>query len=195
MNFGNAAALGLALIVLGGATAAAQDFSQYEGLKNPRIATLPNQKMLVVEAKGDPAATSGEAFGLLFKAFFNLPGARMMGPPRARWLNTVTDPKENWVGLFAMPIPDSVIVPPSGVPNLRIEGWTYGEVAEILHVGPYGEETPTIENLMKFIAEKGYVIAGPHEEEYVKGPTQVSSPADYWTVIRYQVKKKEPARP
>jgi len=190
MNGRIMAAIGLGLLVLGGATAAAQDFGRYEALKNPRIATLPDQKMLVVEAKGDPAATSGEAFGLLFKAFFSLPGTRMIGAPRARWLNTETESKEHWVGLFAMPIPDSVIVPPSGMPNLRIEGWTYGEVAEILHVGPYGEETPTIEKLMKFIAEKGYVVAGPHEEEYVKGPTQVSSPADYWTVIRYQVKKK-----
>jgi effector-binding domain-containing protein len=74
--------------------------------------------------------------------------------------------------------------------GVRIEGWTYGEVAEILHVGAYADEEPTIQKLMKFIAEKGYTIAGPHEEEYLKGPTQVSSPAEYWTIIRYQVKKK-----
>jgi len=188
-------ALGLGLLVLGGATAAAQDFSQYEALKNPRIVALPDQKMLVVESKGDPAVTSGPAFSLLFKAFFSLPGAKMTGAPRGRWLNTATDPKEKWVGLYAMPIPPSVTAPPPGASGVRIEGWTYGEVAEILHVGAYGDEPPTIEKLMKFIAEKGYVVAGPHEEEYLKGPTQASSPADYWTVIRYQVKKKEPARP
>jgi len=182
-------AAGMAL-VWGVALAMAQDFSSYEALKTPRIATLPNQKMLVVESKGDPAVESGKAFGLLFKAFFSLPGAKMTGPPRGRWLNTATDPKENWVGLYALPIPDSVTAPPPGMSGVRIEGWTYGEVAEILHVGPYADETPTIQKLMKFIADKGYAIAGPHEEEYVKGPTQVASPAEYWTVIRYQVKKK-----
>jgi hypothetical protein len=34
------------------------------------------------------------------------------------------------------------------------------------------------------------VVAGPHEEEYLKGPGLAASPADYWTIIRYPVKKK-----
>jgi hypothetical protein len=177
------------LWIWGGVPALAQDFSQYEALKNPRVTTLPDQKMLVVESKGDPSVVSGNAFGLLFKAFFSLPGAKMAAP-RARWLNLPTAPKDQWTGLYAMPVADSVTAPPSGMSGVRIEGWTYGEVAEILHVGSYADETPTIQRLMAFIAEKGYAIAGPHEEEYLKGPTQVASPAEYWTIIRYQVKKK-----
>ena len=43
---------------------------------------------------------------------------------------------------------------------------------------------------MKFIADKGYVVAGPHEEEYLAGPGMVAEPAKYQTIIRYQVKKK-----
>jgi len=165
-----------------------QDFSAYDVLKEPRIRTMPDQKMLVVEAKGDPKIAAQSAFGLLFKTFFSLPGAQMAAP-RGRWSGTADMPKDNWVGLYALPLPATVTELPAGTTGARIETWEYGEVAEILHVGPYDQETPTIERLHAFIKEKGYHIAGPHEEEYVKGPGMAASPADYLTIIRTQVRK------
>ena len=150
---------------------------------------MARQKMIVVEAKGDPNVVAKEAFGLLFKTFFSLKGVQM-AVPRARWQNIATDPKVQWVGLYGLPIPDSVTELPEGAQGARIEDWDYGEVAEILHVGPYSEETPTILKLHDFIRESGYVIAGPHEEEYLKGPGMAAGPADYWTIVRYQVRKK-----
>jgi hypothetical protein len=62
----------------------------------------------------------------------------------------------------------------------------YGTVAQILHLGPYDQETETIERLQQFIAENGYKIAGPHEEEYQSKPDAKVIK----TLIRYQVKKK-----
>jgi hypothetical protein len=48
----------------------AQDLKAYEYLKEPRIRQgLPPQKMLVVEAKGNPNVVGQEAFGRLFKVF------------------------------------------------------------------------------------------------------------------------------
>ncbi len=168
-----------------------QDLSQYDKLKNPQIRKIPDkQKMLVVEKKGDPNVTAGEAFSTLFSAFFKLPGAKM-DPPRARWLNTLTDPREEWVGLYALPLPDSVDSLPTGVEGVKIDYWEYGEVAEILHVGPYSEETPTIERLIAFIADQGYEIAGPHEEEYLRGPESGPDSSKYITIIRYQIRKKD----
>ncbi|MBN1225327.1 MAG: GyrI-like domain-containing protein, partial [Candidatus Aminicenantes bacterium] len=128
------------------------------------------------------------AFTKLFGAFFKLPGARMAAP-RARWLGDLSRPKEEWVGLFALPLPDSVTSLPPEMEGVRIEEWEYGQVAEILHVGAYGDELPTIQKLLAFIKEQGYAIAGPHEEEYLKGPGMVADPSHYWTIIRYQVKK------
>ncbi len=69
--------------------------------------------------------------------------------------------------------------------------WRYGTVAEILHVGSYATETPTIERLHQFIADQGYEIAGPHEEEYLKGPGMWGvKEKDYLTIIRYQVRQR-----
>ncbi len=171
-------------------SAGLQDLDQFEELKDPRIALMPSQKMLVVESKGDPNVVAQEAFSRLFGTFFQLPGARM-SPPRARWLNLGSDPRSEWIGLYGLPLPDTVTDLPAGVEGVRIEEWEYGEVAEILHIGPYSEETPTIEKLHAYILERGYVIAGPHEEEYLKAPGMGSiSPEEYQTIIRYPVKKK-----
>lgn len=182
--------IGLCLTTASGpAFQAAQDFSQYEALKEPRLTTLPQQKMLVVEAKGDPNVKGQEAFSLLFRTFFRLPGVKM-SVPRARWLGIATAPKEEWTGLYALALPENITQLPPDVTGVRIETWEYGEVAEILHIGPYSEETPTIEKLLRFITASGYVIAGAHEEEYLRGPGMAKDPKEYMTIIRYQVKKK-----
>ena len=167
----------------------AQDLTPYASLKEPRITALPALKMLVVESKGDPNTTSGQAFGLLYKTFFSIPGVRM-APPRGRWVFGLDTPKSEWVGFYALPLPEQVTTLPPGASGVKIDVWQYGEVAEILHIGGYDKETPTIEKLMKFIAAKGYVVAGPHEEEYLKGPESGPKTDDYQTIIRYQVKKK-----
>ncbi|MEW5900298.1 MAG: GyrI-like domain-containing protein [Acidobacteriota bacterium] len=185
ISIGLACGLAAASFLLSGL----QDLSKYESLKEPRIATMAGQKMLVVEAKGDPNIVGKEAFSLLFKTYFSLPGVAM-AVPRARWPNLATSPKTEWVGLYGLPLPDSVTSLPSGAAQVKIEKWEYGEVAEILHIGPYSEETPTVENLHRFIKENGYEIAGPHEEEYLRGPGMAANPVDYWTIIRYQVKRK-----
>lgn len=163
-----------------------------DALKAPRLITKPDQKMLVVEAKGDPNTAGAAAFGLLFKTFFSLPGVRM-APPRARWSSPDfgKDDKSKWAGYYALPLPDAVTGLPAGLQGVKIEVWKYGEVAEILHLGPYDKETPAIEALHKFIADKGYEIAGMHEEEYILGPGMGNTPPEsYRTIIRYQVKKK-----
>jgi hypothetical protein len=170
--------------------AQAQDLSQYEKLKDPQIRQMPDKlKMLVVEKKGDPNVVAGMAFSTLFSTFFSLQGVKM-APPRARWLNPPSDPKDEWIGLYALPLPDAVTSLQTQVEGVKIDYWEFGEVAEILHVGAYSEETPTIEKLFAFIAEQGYEVAGPHEEEYIKGPESGPDTSKYMTIIRYQVRKR-----
>ena len=64
------------------------DLASYDFLKEPRITTLPNQKVVVVEATGDPNIVGGKAFGLLFRTYYKIDGV-VKGPsqpaPRARW--------------------------------------------------------------------------------------------------------------
>ena len=50
--------------------------------------------------------------------------------------------------------------PSDAVTRLRLERFAEGRAAQVMHVGPYATEGPTIERLHAFIAEQGYVRAG-----------------------------------
>jgi hypothetical protein len=89
---------------------------------------------------------------------------------------------------MGLPIPEDTASLPRKVPipEVMIETWKYGTVAQILHLGPYDQEYPTIEHLLKFIEESGYEVAGDHEEEYISRPDAKVQK----TIIRYPVRKR-----
>lgn len=173
------------------------DLSKYLQLKDPAIVTMAPQRVLVVEAKGSPDNVGKKAFGLLMKAYFGIKGVPKGGPdfrpPRARWPMPASVPQEEWIGRYAMPVPDTIrelTLPeaPAGL-TIQLTTWEYGTVAEILHIGPYEKEAPTIKRLHEFIQSKGYAIIGEHEEEYLRGPGMFlrGNPEKYYTIIRYRV--------
>ena len=64
------------------------DLSKFDYLKEPQIKTMPKQKMLVFELKGDPDKAGKKAFGTLFKTIFKLKKTNRdvkLHAPRARW--------------------------------------------------------------------------------------------------------------
>ena len=96
-----------------------------------------------------------------------------------------------------MPVPESVTSLPASATDsnldIRLSTWTYGSVAEILHIGPYEQEVPTIKRLEAFIMDQGYSIIGEHEEEYLRGPGMLFvKPENYYTIIRFRVKQAAP---
>jgi len=187
----------MGLILLVGLNACRRDLSEYNKLLEPQISVKPDQNMLVIESKGDPSQ-AGAVMKDLFKSFYALKKQHkniQMSAPRARWLADFGQSKEQWIGLWALPLPEDVknLTELKEIPaGLKIEVWQYGAVAEILHVGPYSAEPPTIQKLMDYITAQGYIIIGPHEEEYLKGPGMFGkgNPEKYKTIIRYQVAKK-----
>ncbi len=69
---------------------------------------------------------------------------------------------------------------------MRIEDYTEGTSVQIMHIGPYDQETPTIERMLTFAAEQGYRVAGKHHEIYIGDPNR-SAPEKLRTVVRYPV--------
>lgn len=172
---------------------------ELEALREGRIAERPAEHMLVVEATGDPSVMGGKAFGLLFQLYYRIPETpkgQQQVVPRARWPVDLEQPRSEWIGLYALPVPESVAdLPPHEAPpgfEVRLTTWDYGNVAEILHVGPYNREQPTVARLRKLAEARGYTLVEGHEEEYYRGPT-MSGPGDpdqYLTVLRYRVEKQ-----
>jgi len=191
----------IVMAFLGGATLSCGgvDLSQYEHLKEPQITKKSDSRMLVVTASGAPSKISGKAIGVLFKYYYKLDSEYRVGKhpaPIARWPVSLDTPQEQWVGKFALPVSENLKTIPTEWKEegatLAVETWHYGDVAEILHVGPYDREKATVDRLHDFVKKQGWVISGVHEEEYVKGPGWIfaGDPENYYTIIRYPVKKR-----
>ena len=58
-----------------------------------------------------------------------------------------------------------------------------GMCAQIMHIGPFSSEGPTIERLHKFIADAGCKPAGKHHEIYLSD-IRKADPEKWKTVIR-----------
>ena len=159
---------------------------QFDYLTEPKISTKPNQNMLVADVKGVPEEVSGPAIGRLYKVVYKYKDPSQPPVLRGRWQFNNKDNIAN--GHYGIPIKAGIKVDQDGV---RSEIWEYGLVAEILHIGSYSNEKPTIDRLTKFISDNGYHIVGDHEEEYIKGPGMLfkGNPANYRTIIRYRITK------
>jgi hypothetical protein len=70
--------------------------------------------------------------------------------------------------------------------KLRLETYAEGQAAQILHVGPYSNEAPTIARLHTFIREKGYHFCGKHHEIYLSDPRR-TAPEKLKTILRQPV--------
>ncbi len=60
------------------------------------------------------------------------------------------------------------------VGELRFEGFHEGLSAQIMYVGPYADEGPTIARLHRFIEENGYHLRGKHHEIYRGDPRRAA---------------------
>ncbi len=73
-------------------------------------------------------------------------------------------------------------------PGIRLELFAEGLAAQIMHLGPYAEEAPTIERLHAFVAEQGYRLRGRHHEIYLGDPRR-TTPERLKTVLRHPVRE------
>jgi hypothetical protein len=72
------------------------------------------------------------------------------------------------------------------LPDVRLEKFSEGRAAQILHVGPYSAEAPTIERLHRFVEEQGLRLRGRHHEIYMGDPRR-AAPEKLKTIIRHPV--------
>ncbi|MEW6172959.1 MAG: GyrI-like domain-containing protein [Bacillota bacterium] len=72
---------------------------------------------------------------------------------------------------------------PPGIAGVRLETFREGLSGQVLHIGPYSAEGPTIERLHNVIREKGYGLRGKHHEIYLSDPRR-TAPEKWKTIIR-----------
>ena len=168
--------------------------SERRKLPEPQLIEMMPQRVAAIRTKGDPNSVAGRIMPALYGSVYKLKFERKkhgkdfnIGGLRARWPNAHIARKNEWIGIWALPVPSDTADIPQKIPELPVEldMWEYGTVAQLVHLGPYRTEKKTVERLHRFIHEKGYEISGVHEEEYLTRPgAKVQK-----TIIRYPVRK------
>jgi len=67
--------------------------------------------------------------------------------------------------------------------KLRLEGFHEGRCAQILHVGPFSEEGPTIQRVHDFIDKRASTKRGKHHEIYLSDIRR-AAPEKWKTILR-----------
>ncbi len=76
---------------------------------------------------------------------------------------------------------------PVALPKIRFESYEEGKSAQIMHIGPFSEESPTVEKVHQFIEENDSERRGKHHEIYLSD-IRKGNPANWKTVIRQPMK-------
>jgi hypothetical protein len=72
---------------------------------------------------------------------------------------------------------------PVALSKIRFEAYSEGKAAQIMHIGPFSEEGPTVEKVHDFIEEEGGERNGKHHEIYLSD-IRKAAPEKWKTIIR-----------
>lgn len=178
------------------------------------IVTVPKFKFLMVDGQGDPNSAPEyiDAIQTLYPVAYRtkffckaeLGKDFAVMPLEGLWWaddmeNFAADKsKWSWTMMIMQPdfvtadIIDEVVAEvrdkknPASIGKIRLEEYEEGSAAQVMYVGSYSDEGPTIENLHEFIAENGGVFDGhdqKHHEIYLGDPRR-TDPAKLKTIIR-----------
>lgn len=122
------------------------------------------------------------------------------GPITAAHFGVGPDLRSRWSWRLMLPVSDEATAEecraaiaaarakqhPPLIGQLRCQSWDEGPAAQVMHIGPYDAEAPTIDRLHAAIADAGLRAHGCHHEIYVGDPNR-SAPEKLKTLIRQPV--------
>jgi hypothetical protein len=100
-----------------------------------------------------------------------------------QWTMMIMQPEHVTAALFEQALAETKKKPALALDRVRFERYDEGLAAQILHIGPYATEGPTIARLHAFIEQHGRTLRGKHHEIYLGDPRK-SAPEKLRTVIR-----------
>ena len=180
------------------------------------IVEVPPMNYFMVDGEGGPAAESYQQaiealYGLSFTVKFDVKKGvgldyTVMPLEGLWWAKDITafsaDRKDEWLWKMMIMQPDYVTAKhvnaatkqlrekknPLALDKIRFESYHEGLSVQILHIGPYDDEGPTIAQMHKFIDENGYQLHMKHHEIYLSDPRR-SKPEKLKTVLRQPITK------
>ena len=181
--------------------------------KKVTVVDVPVMNFLTILGEGDPntAQTYKDAVSALFSVSYTVKFMVKKGEMAIDygvmpleglwWVDDMSqfsmDDKEQWQWQAMMMQPDFVtavhiaeakeqVKKKKGlvaVDLLKFEQFEEGKAVQIMHIGPYADEAPTIQKLHDHILELGGELTGKHHEIYINDPSR-TAPERLKTVIR-----------
>jgi len=182
------------------------------------LVDVPRMNFLVIDGRGDPNTSQEfqdameVLYGLAYGIKFGLkkqdlgPDYTVMPSEGLWWMASGGDfdleAKDAWCWTLMIMQPDHITEEmvdqakvelkakknPPALSKVRFEAFYEGLSVQIMHIGPYAEEKPTIEKMHRFAEEQGYRLCGKHHEVYLSDPNR-TSPEKLKTVLRQPVEK------
>ncbi|MEJ2758934.1 MAG: GyrI-like domain-containing protein [Anaerolineales bacterium] len=186
--------------------------------KDFSIVEVPEMQFLMVDGRGDPntateyqqavEALYGTAYKLKFASKKQMERDYVVPPLEGLWwaedMETfITREKDQWSWRMMIMTPDWIgeemfrqVVetiasgkePPAALEKVRLERYHEGLSAQIMHIGSYDDEGPTLARLHQtWLPENSYTENGLHHEIDLSDPRRVA-PEKLKTVLRQPVK-------
>ena len=187
--------------------------AEYAQPKSPVLLRIEPAQYLAHEGEGDPNGPGfAEAIGALYGAAFTIKMRKKregtdytVAPLEALWWTPGDSPflpgsKYSWRWTALIRTPELVTAGDleialaelerkgkgPAVQGVRLQRLEEGECVQVLHLGPYSAEPPSIEALHAFAAQQGRTLTGRHHEIYLSDPRRVP-PERLKTILRQPV--------
>ena len=185
--------------------------------RDPEFVKVPGMDFLMIDGKGDPTKSDAyqAAIDSLYAVSYALKFSIKYSPRRIDYallpLETLwwaedmaafnQDHRDEWLWTAMIRQPELVTREmvtemmvdvrekknPPALDKLRFQSFKEGHCAQILHLGPYSAERPTIEKLHQFIEANGYEFKGKHHEIYLNDARRVA-PEKRKTILRQPIR-------
>ncbi len=191
----------------------------YKARATPEWVEVPTSKFLMINGQGDPNTSESyhqalEAlYALSYGLKFTLKKAEgsdyKVGPLEGLWwaedmAEFSVERKGDWYWTMMIAQPEAVTAEwlekvrtevrrkknLSALDKVRLESFSEGRAAQVLHLGPYSAEGPTIQKLHDFIHAEGRSFDGraqKHHEIYLGDPRK-AQPEKLRTILRQPVR-------
>lgn len=181
--------------------------------KNVELVDVPRMNFLMIDGEGDPntAKSFSDAIEALFSLSYTLKFMVKKGPlgidygvmplEALWWADDMTafriGNKSAWKWTVMIMQPECITLDLAlaamqevgrkkalaALPLARFEPFTEGPSAQIMHIGPFSEEGPTIEKAHAFITASGAKLSGKHHEIYLSDIRR-AAPEKWKTIVR-----------
>lgn len=184
----------------------------YKASSTPQSVVVPELRYLMIDGQGDPNTSAAYAealqalYGVSYGARFAVKKAGgevfKVSPLEGLWWSPdpevfLTGDRSQWLWTMMIRQPDSVtadlvadlmeqVATKKAIPaarQLRLETLAEGTAAQVLYLGPYTGEGPTIQGLHDFIHQNGCQLDGKHHEIYLGDPRR-TAPEKLRTILR-----------